>query len=279
MKFSIESEEWYGVLDSASGYADEAVLNFRDKGILIRVQDKSQTGLYNCFIPEDIMSEYKQGEHPRIGIYTEKMLLPLPNSDDEVTVSHEGRKFQTQVQNRKYTTPNIDPDSVSTEPETVPDISMPIKVKLNPDKLLGFIKEASEYVWPTDAGHFYIQAEEGLLILWSKHDDYQLSEDFHWEDFQNYKISWSNTTQSDDVEGNPSEEKKATSIFSIALTKSMSFTVDNVMMEMGHYMPIKFVAESESGVKHSWIIPPRLPDSDDPARIPESIIRDRTVVA
>jgi len=280
MKFQLPASEWHSVLKGANSFNEEAVLNLKEQGLMLRVQDSSQTGLYNTLIPSSVMETYEIGEYPRIGIYVDDLYDITPNDDEIVTVELEDYKIKTSIASRQYYTPNIDPESVASEPEFIPDLEMPITINMNPEKLMDFISEAYSYVYNnSDTGDFYIQAQEGTMVLWSKRDDYEFLDDFHWEDFDDYSIDWNKTTTSDGMSGNPSESKQATSVFSVPLTKSMVLEADTVRLEMGHGMPLKIVYESEAGVKYSWIIPPRFPRDDQPQQIPESIINKRVVVA
>lgn len=278
MKFTLPSEELYDILSSASGYHEEAVFKLKEDKILIRVQDESQTALYSSLIPGNVLSEYKKGEHPRIGFYIEETLKALPNDDTSVTVELDGPRILLSVGSREYRTPNIDPDAVNSEPDTVPKLDLPVEIYLNPDKLLSFIDDAARHVYSSDSGYYFIRAQEGAMYLWSKKDDYEISDYFHWEDFDDYDIDWKNASGMDNMPGNPIEEKRISAILAIPLTKPISPSNDIVKMEMGHGMPLKMVSESDAGVKHSWIVPPRFPTNSQASEIPERIIKDRNVV-
>lgn len=278
MRFKIEAEEWSNVLEAASVYQDEAVLNLKEDGILMRVHDESNTAVYNTLIPKSVLSEYERGEYNRVGIYVEQLGNITPSTSDEVLVELDGYKIRTVVGTRDYKIPNIDPDQVSGTPEMVPQLELPVKIRLGPDKILSYIADAYSHVFNNKRGHYFIQAQEGVLVLWCKRDDYELVEHFHWEDFEGYDIDWEAATVTDSMEGDPTEMKKITSIIAIQLTKGMRFFSDTARLEMGHGMPMKMVSESESGIKHSWIIPPRFPKEGEPSQVPENVIKDRTVL-
>lgn len=284
MHIKIPSEELYQVLDATSVYRDEAIMQFKKKGVMIRVQDKSGTALYNTLIPDTAMDSYERGENPRLGIHVEDMLGFVPNNDDLLIIDLESdgiNKFNMQAGSREFRVPAIDPNTVQGEPEMVPDIDMPIKIKMEPDKILSFISDTYDKIYNgNEEAEFYLQAQEGTFNIWSKRDDYELYEWFHWEDFEDYDINWNNTqpAQNDNLPGDPREDKQAVTIMACNLTKGMKFFADTVRLEMSHGMPLKMVSETEAGVKHSWIVPPRWPSDGDPTEIPQRVIKDRAVV-
>lgn len=281
MRFEIKSKELKNVLDAANGYRDECILDLRSQGILLRIQDESNSALYSSFIPDDIMDDYDRGEHPRIGIYTEKMYNVLPSTDDVITVELTDRGKIEVVANRKYTLPPIDPDTVSGVPDKVPDLSLPVQVVSEPDWLMEFISESRSYIHDgKKGGSFFLSANEGIVMLWSKKDDWELEDTLHWEDFNNYDIDWSKATQ--DSKGsmpiNPQEERRIECLLSLDLTKHMKFYSDKVEFSWGNGMPLKAVSESEEGIKHSWIVPPRFPTDSEHNKIPDDVLKKRAVV-
>jgi hypothetical protein len=77
---------------------------------------------------------------------------------------------------------------------------------------------------------------------------------------------------------NPRKTKKVDCIFSTAFVRSISNIKDaTYRIEIDHFTPIKVVAETDEDVRHSWIIPPRIPSSStgDDATIPESALKGR----
>lgn len=279
MRFKIEAEELSNVLNAASAYQEEAVLNLKEKGILVRVHDKSQTAVYNSLIPASALGEYEIGEHPRIGIYVDRMNDIIPTTSDDVLVELEDYKININFGGRDYKLGNIDPDQVSGTPEMVPALDLPINITLDPNKITDAIDEVANHVYGGEGGDYFIQAQEGVLIIWGKQDDFEFTEHFHWEDFEDYDIDWQAATPSDSMPGNPSETKKMINIFSVDLTKDMTFFSDTARLEMGHGMPIKMVSESDTGIKHSWIVPPRFPKQGQVSEIPQRVIKERSVVA
>lgn len=272
MRFTLDASEWKDVLKAASSYNDEAVINLKERGLLMRVQDGSNTGLYNTLIPKELMHEYNRGEHPRVGIYVEQLKNLTPSTDDPITVALDDYKIKATVGSRTYTTGNIDPDQVSSEPESVPNLDMPCKAKLDPDLIMSFIKDASNHIHSSSAGHFFISARKDGLHLWSRKDDNQIHDSWSWSDFEAHTLEWDSAGAIAEMPGDPIEEERMTSILSIPLTKDMVFFSDLVRLEMGHGMPLKMVSESEEGIKHSWIVPPRYPKDTEQSEIPESII-------
>lgn len=284
MHLTIPSEELHKVLKATSVFRDEAIIQFKKQGMMLRVQDESGTGLYNTLIPESSMSSYERGEYSRLGIHVEDMLNFIPKIEDDITLELESsgtNKFMMSVGSREFRAPAIDPEYVKGEPEMVPNLDMPIKVKMDPDSLLNFVSDTYSHVFnETEDAHYFIEVREGAMHLWSKRDDYELYEWFHMEDFDDYSIDWDATSpaKSENMPGNPSEEHKAVTIMSSALTKDIMLFSDIARLEIGHGMPLKMVSETENGVKHSWIVPPRFPTQGGTTEIPERVINERTVV-
>lgn len=277
MRFKIEAEELSNVLQAASQYQDEAVLNLKEKGILMRVHDESQTAVYNSLIPASSLSEYEIGEHPRIGIYVQRMAEIIPSNSTDVLIELEDYKINANFGGRDYKIPNIDPDQVSGTPEMVPSLDLPVNITFDPDLIIDSINEAASHVYGGGGGHYFMQAQEGVFIIWAKQDDFEFTEHFHWEDFNDYDIDWQAATKSDTMPGDPTEDRKMVNIFAVELTKNMKFFSDTARLEMGHAMPIKMVSESETGIKHSWIVPPRFPKEGQVSEVPQRVIKERSV--
>lgn len=283
MKIEIEASELYKVLGATNVYRDEAILQFKEDGIMLRVQDESATAVYNTLIPDTAMETYQRGEFPKLGIHVDDMYDFTPNKEVQMTVeldTNTSNKFVMQAGTREFRVPAIDPEHVEGQPEMVPNLSLPIKVELEPDPLLEFISDVYSRIYnQTSDAHFYLQANEGVLSLWGKRDDYELYEWWHWEDFENYDINWDQASAQDNHPGNPAQDQQAVCILSSGLTKDMVFFTDTARMEFGHGKPFKMVSETDNGVKHSWIVPPRFPRDDQPDEIPERIIKKRAVVS
>lgn len=282
MRLKAPADEIRNVLNAATDLRDECVLNLRSEGILIRVEDESQTSMYSSFIPKDVLDEYERGEHPRIGIYNDKMADALPSGNNDVVITFtDAGKFSIVRGSREYTVPPIDPDQVKGDPEKVPDLSMPVSAIFNEDDtVMDFVKEAHTYVHDRKGGGFFISANEGAMYLWTKKDDYELKEVIHWEDLADYNISWSDATT--DSKGSmpidPTQEKRIEALLSLELVKPVDLVGDTIEISWGNGMPLKAVTQSAEGIKHSWIIPPRFPTQSETKKIPDSVITERAVV-
>lgn len=283
MEIEIESSELHKVLGATNVYRDEAIIQLKEKGIMLRVQDESGTAVYNTLIPSSAMDTYERGEFPKLGIHVDDMLDFTPNDDSIMRVKLDTggvNKFVMQAGNREFRVPAIDPEHVEGRPEMVPTLNLPVKIQMEPDQVLDFISKVYSRVYnETSEAHYYLQAEEGVFSLWGKRDDYELYDYWHWEDFENYELDFDDASPIDSQPGKPSESKKIVCILSCMLTKDMKFYSDTARLEFGHGKPFKMVSETDNGVKHSWIVPPRYPREDQPAEIPESIIKDRVVVS
>jgi len=281
MRVKAPANEIRDVLKAASDLRDESVLNLRSEGILIRVEDESQTSLYSSFIPSDVLSEYDTGEHPRIGIYNDEMANALPSGDQDVVIEFDDGKFSIIAGPREYTLPPIDPDQVKGDPEKVPDLTLPVSAIFNNDStIMNFVDEAHKYVYNQNGGGFFISANEGALYLWSKKDDYKLKEVIHWEDLEEYSIAWDDASKDSkgSVPIDPQEEKRIEALLSLELVRPIELVGDKIEISWGNGMPLKAVTESEKGIKHSWIIPPRFPTNTETKKIPDSVIAERAVV-
>lgn len=280
MNLKIKAEEWKNVVEATKGFRDEALLEFRDRGILIRVHDESNTGLYNCLIPKEATEEYSSGNLDRMGFHVDDMSDIVPSSDEVILIEHihDDGNYVVSVGGRQYKTPNIAPDMVEGVPDKVPsNLSFSVTIKNDSDWLLDFIKDSYDYVFNKSGGSFWMSANEGVLVLWASKDDYELRETFHWEDFTDYNVDWDEATPDKDksMSVNPNEEKRIEVLMSIPLTKNMKFFTDNVVIEFGHGMPIKAVSETEEGIKHSWIVPPRFPKQTGYTKVPDDVIPSR----
>ena len=283
MKFAIEARELHNVFAAASAYNEEAVLKFKDNGILIELQDASRTGAFASMMPESAMETYDVQPGTHLGVRIGKMIDVLPKSDSTATVELDMQgvhKTRTSIDGREYSTPLVDTDDVAQVPESVPSLDMCVKVWNEQSWLLDFVSEASDYVFSGNPGAFWLSAQDGLLYLYSSRDDYEVSERLHWEDFDNYEIDWDEAYNENakgmDIEY-PQERQRIEVALSTDLVSDITLYGDDVRIEFGHCMPLKAVSESENGVKFSWIIPPRYPSESDRGKVPDRVVVDRGV--
>lgn len=274
MKATLESNELYNILDATSDARDEAVFVLKKNAILLRAQDASNTYLYSAYIPDDAMEEYSPGEHPKIGFNVEKLKSICPSNSNNVTLYMDGRHLCLKKEGRTYKTGAIDPDTVEGHQINTPDINNPVTIKSDMEWFSTFTKEAENYVYSGDGGAVYISAREGAIYLWSRKDDDEIVDYTHWEDFDEYGIEWNDATP--DQKGamgiKPQEEKVIESIIDSSFANDIQVFGDDAVLELGCGMPLKAVTETEPGVKHSWIIPPRYPTNSQIERTPESVI-------
>lgn len=278
MNIDITAQELKNVVGAGVNYRDEAKFEFREKGILIRIQDESNTALYNCLIPKSVLSTYDV-DREAIGVKIEDMNDIIDGTDETINLRFNGKQIEVSQGGRVYKTPAIAPDEVRGVPDAVPSgLGLPVKIKADPRWILEFIQDAHQYVFNGNEGSaFWMSANEGVMVLWSRRDDYELTETFHWEDFADYEINWDGATRDKNqtMAINPENTNRIEVLLSIPLTKDMKFFADEVVVEFGHGMPLKAVSETEEGVKHSWIVPPRFPRDTSVTQVPDEVIEDR----
>lgn len=284
MKVKMDAKELYEVLDAAAGYRDEALLNFMDGGILTRVREYSDTSIYSCLIPKDVMEEYEQGEYDGLGVDIERLKDFVPKKETPVTLELVNHKLHISHGNREYTMSLINPEDVNGVPDQVPDIDLGIKVFGETDWLIDFANESYSKIFNNEHSGMYIAVKGGMLYLWSNYDDTEMSEAHHLEDFDDFKADWQNCANKDKVkEGGrelnylPKDDQELHLIVSTQFLKPISKIDGDSRVEFDNHSPLKVVTETESGIKHSWMIPPRLPSTNTRATVPDSIIKDRSL--
>lgn len=284
VKIQVKSRELYSILDAASSYNDESVLKLREDGIMQEMVDSSNTAAFASLTPEKAFETYGVDEEVRIGVRVDEMLSILNKNDDIVTmdldVGQGVHRAIIRVDGREYSIPLIDVDSVSQIPDNIPTLNLPIKIYGEVDWLLDFVTEAQDYIYNGSQGNYWISAQEGLLYLFSKRDDYEMNEKVHWEDFDDYEINWSRLKEDQQQSMgilDPSEKRRAETLMSIDLTKAVGSYGDKTRVEMGHGMPLKVVSQTEEGTKFSWILPPRFPKEGQRNKVPERVFTDRSV--
>lgn len=282
MKIQINAKEFSDVLDSATAYRDEGLFNLERDGILLRVHEYSNTALYATFIPDDSMDEYDRGEVNRLGVDLEWLEQFVPSIDEMITIEmtpdESGlNRLYVHTPNRTYSTGLIDPDEISGIPEQAPDIEYPVTITMDPDDLMDFVSDAGKIRGSSDSGSFVLSAREGIFYMFSSYDDNEITDCTHWEDFDDYEINWQDASPSEHSPHNPAEDNIIETFMSINLTDQMSHSTDEIRLQFGHMIPMKVVGRSESGILHSYLVPPRYPTSGERSTLPERVIRSRSV--
>lgn len=284
MKIKINGEEFNEVVQAAKSYRDEALFMLMEDKIIIRLYEPSDTAMYASMIPEDAMDVYERGEHPQIGLNLETLDDFTPDKDTELLMYIEDGKLHTVYDDMEYVMGMLHPDSVAgvPDPDSVPQVDPSVKIENDIDWIVDFAKEASRKILSDDNTTLYLAAVEGTMNLWVVEDDNQMALRKHWEDFDDYDIDWkgANTrspAESFTIDEHPEDTRRMDALFSTTFIKNITIPDGESRVEFDNYFVIKFVTESENGVKHSWIIPPLLPTASKYDKIPESIIKERGV--
>lgn len=286
MKIKIDARELYQVLDAAAGYRNEGLINLMQDKILLRMHEEANTALYACLVPESAMIEYSRGEYNRLGVDIEDLKSLIPNREgDTVTLERDGAKLLVQAGSREYRIGLIDPDNISGVPEQNPTLDLPITVRGSPEWLLNFTNDAYQNIHGKDDDDIYFSCRDGLLYLWSheKTSGNEIADRFHWEDFDDYSIDWSKADKcgvadEEIVKYDPVDDHVVNTMMSSTFIRPIvEFDDAEARVEIGNWGPIKIVYETTEGVKHSWMIPPRIPEESQVSAIPQRIIKDRSV--
>lgn len=283
MRIVIDGEELYESLDAASGYRDEILFNLLDKGLLGRVHEYSDTAIYANLIPKDAMEVYEPGEIKKLGVDLEMFKRFIKGCKTDVEITHNKGRINVSYDNKSYYMGLIDPKSVKGVPDINPQLDLPVKVEGDHGWLTDFADETYSKIFGREDSAIFIRYENGVIYLWGKRDDSEMSEHFHIEDFEDYDINWEYATDNrdithGDIEYHPKEAEIANNIIATQFLRPINVDGGKARVEFGDYQPLKVVVEKESGVKHSWIIPPRIPSKDKHARVPERLINNRTVL-
>jgi len=283
MKMEIQADRLYDVFNSLNEYRDELLINMSEKGMVIRVNEMSNTALQAAFIPSESMEVWEVGEFPRIGIDVSRIIDYVSSvNDDTVTfeiVQSAGKlyKLQLDADNREYKFPMTDPDQVSGVPDQVPDLDTSVKITNDFSFISDFINDYDKGMGDKKNGYMYLSARDGLFYMWTDSDDSEMAERIHWEDFDDYDIDWSNV---DHYEGSPhdeSEEHITDCIMSMGYLDSTIVNTDTVNIYLDNHYPMKITSNWECGIKQSWMIPPRFPNDENRITLPERIIKPRSL--
>lgn len=280
MKIEMESSELYSVIEEANAYREEGLLQLMENGILIRMHDWSNTALYAGMIPKDAMESYDRGEFNEIGVRMDFLKDFLPDNSDNVTLTLEDTKMLIKGGDRQYRMGLKEPDSVAGVPDQVPELDLGVTVENDPDWLLDFAQDSYSKIHNSKDEGFYISARDGALYLWANGDVNDVDEAIHWEDFDDYDTDWANCVQEDNAGAKklgytPEDDHIVHTMISTAFLRPIKKVEGTTRIEFDDWTPMKIVTEKDNGIKHSWMIPPRLPTQDTPAEIPDRIIRDR----
>jgi len=271
----------YHGLGGAADWRDEGIMNFLDKGVLLRVTDPGDTGVYSMLIPADSMETYKTRGMSELG-FDFSNIIPFLNNNSETiqleVVEEDNSVTQVilSVGSREYTVPAVDTQYISGSPDRVPELDYSFVAEMNWDFMSSFIKDFHKI--KDKGGGIYFSVQDGMLWLWAKDDDNEIKDFIHLEDIDLVDLDYDTAYINDDIDLNPREMQEIHNLMGKDVLKSLSISTDRVRFHMDNYSPIEVVSEHESGLKQSWIITPRIPTQDNYRKIPESIITRRNVL-
>ena len=281
MKIQLESEMLYHGLGGAADWRDEGIMNFLDKGVLLRVTDPGDTGVYSMLIPADSMETYERRGMDELGFDFSNIIPFLSNSNDLVqmeVVAEDNSvvKVILTVGSREYTVPAVETQYINGSPDRVPELDYSFVADMEWDFVNSFIKDFHKI--KDNGGGIYLSVQNGMMWLWAKDDDNEIKDFIHLEDMELSELDYSSAYINDDIDLNPRESEEIHNLMGKDVLRSLSISTDRVRFHMDNYSPIKVVSEHDTGLKQSWIITPRIPKQDSYRKIPENVITRRNVI-
>lgn len=270
MKFQMEGREIYNIFDSADKLStDEAVVKFKDDRWLMKGKDGSNTILFAVMVPEDAMKQYQKRGIDRIGARFGPIKDFTPKNSQLCTFEFKDSKLHATDGDFSAKMPTTAINAVKYPVEKVPSVDAPIVIQGDLDKIMDAVTRI-ENITGTD--HVFISARENNIYVWGKHDASSADKVIPMEEFDNKQVDWSKASDSEIADYDAEKDKRTETIMSIELLKSIKQIADEGTFYLGNHNPMKFVFESEAGVKMSWIITPRIPSPDKRSSIPQEII-------
>lgn len=268
------------ILGSAKEFSDEAAIDFHDDRWMLTLKDDSGSAMFASVVPEEAMDEYNRDGVETVGVNLTELDDFVPGKQTPVELAHTDfrgvNKFVVKEGDTEIRLPAVSLHDIGSRVEEHPSTQSAIQIWAKPDFLEDFISDADKI----GAEFFVMSAREGLLYLYAKADDKEVIEKIHWEDFLEYDIDWSKGMKIDEVPDavpNPTEDRIMEVFLNLDFGKMLNFWEDRIRIDMNHHLPFKTVFQSDSEIKCSYIIAPRIPEtgSDTLTTIPEEALSDR----
>lgn len=272
MILTMEGEEIYDIFNSANKLSsDEAVAKFKDNHWLMKAKDGSNTVLFAVMVPRDAMKEYQKRGVDKLGLDFDDITNFTPKKAVETSLEYKDNRLYAEAGNEQAVLPTIALDSVKYPVEQVPNVDAPVVIKGDYGRIVDAANRIEDV---TETDHVFVSVRPNNLYIWGRKDARSMKKVIPLDDFENVNFDWSKAEAKTAGDYNPQEEKGTETIMSIELLKTVRQIGDSATMHLGNHNPMKFVFESDEGVKMSWIITPRIPSQDKTNRIPEEIVED-----
>lgn len=281
MIIKLDAEILVDGLGAAQEWRDEGKIDLLDKGLLLRVTDPGDAGVYSMLVPADSMETYDPRGIESIGIKYDALLSFLSKSDGTVALEYYqedggANVLELRVGTRQYTVGTIDEQYISGTPERVPQLDHAFAAGMEWDLIKSFFDDF--YKMKDTGGGVYVTVRDGVMYLWGRYDDNKLYDEVHLEDIDLIRCDYDSGYVNDDIDADPSETRRIDNFLSLDIIRSLDVQTDDVDFYFDNYAPIKVVSEHESGLKQSWIVTPRIPATDEEKTIPESVLNNRSVL-
>lgn len=281
MKFKMEQGTLHDLLKAAHKATgrDEGLLEFKDSGWMLKCKSEDTVIIFVTKVPDSEMEEYERGGVDTLGFRFNQFLKFLGTNDNTVTFeTHQTsagvNKLRASKGNKTAEIPLVDSEFIEGVPDTVPSLEWPVHFSGDVKFIKKFINDARNITGKK--GAYFVSPREGMLYLYSSHDDSRYWESFHWEDFDDYDIDWSEGDQEKDLYMNPPEDKAMDSMFSLEWSNDLYFMADEGRVSVGNHKPMRIVFNTGNDIRAAYIIAPRLPTKDNKtATLPEDIIEKR----
>lgn len=245
----------------------EAIITARENGWLIMMKGMENVTMFACKVPPSAMESYSIEEDRLIGVPVDKLESVASSASGAVDLTLDEHRFI--VSNETYTRRfrGIDPQYVNGYMENTINVDWEVNISSHVEKIMDFVSTCSRDI---ESDSFVVSAREDGMLLYSSKDDDEIHSMIRWDDFEEHSVDFN-------VAGISSmSELHAESVFSVGFFNEFNFpTGDDVeyTLDMGDDKPMRVIAKCEGGVNMSFVITPRITDSDDSsADIPQSVI-------
>lgn len=247
---------------------DEGVLLLKEDKWLMKAVGDATVLMFATLVPEDAMIEYEKGDTDEVGIRLSDITDMIDDTSDPITLELENKKLIIEHGGYEASVPTIDPSVVSGVARQSPDADHCVSFDMDFSRFTSFLSKADNVA---DTGHYFMSAREDGLYLYAEHDNSEVRKRYAWDSMDNVAIDFAAGQSPPQGGHDPAVDAAVDTILALDFTQRINEIASTARFHIDNHYPVKFVFETESGIKGSYILSPRMPGGDSMVTPPDRV--------